>query len=262
MSIKMKELPEMERPYEKLEMYGAKILSNAELLAIIIKSGTKEHTSVQLAQQILNLNQTKQELNFLKDLEIEDFMKIKGIGKVKAIQLKAVCELTNRMAIPLNYRQTVIKTPKDLVNILMQELRFEKVERLKVVLLDNKNRILKIVDIGTGRTDGIDVKMREVLAEPIRHHAPKIIIVHNHPTGIAKPSVADIQFTAGLLEICEVLGIEIMDHIIIGNMEYTSIFTKAVEFREQKKTEKLLNQKMNIFEDLSKNMDEETDFNT
>lgn len=258
----MKELPEMERPYEKLEMYGAKILSNAELLAIIIKSGTKEHTSVQLAQQILNLNQTKQELNFLKDLEIEDFMKIKGIGKVKAIQLKAVCELTNRMATPLNYRQTVIKTPKDLVNILMQELRFEKVERLKVVLLDNKNRILKIVDIGTGRTDGIDVKMREVLAEPIRHHAPKIIIVHNHPTGIAKPSVADIQFTAGLLEICEVLGIEIMDHIIIGNMEYTSIFTKAVEFREQKKTEKLLNQKMNIFEDLSKNMDEETDFNT
>ena len=260
MSIKIKELPEMERPYEKLEMYGAKRLSNAELLAIIIKSGTKEHTSVQLAQQILNLNQTKQELNFLKDLEIEDFMKIKGIGKVKAIQLKAVCELTNRMATPLNYKKTVIKTPKDLVNILMQELRFEKVERLKVVLLDNKNRILKIVDIGTGRTDGIDVKMREVLAEPIRHHAPKIIIVHNHPTGIAKPSVADIQFTAGLLEICEVLGIEIMDHIIIGNMEYTSIFTKAVEFNEQKKNKKLCEQDENIFADICKNINEETEF--
>lgn len=259
MSIKMKELPETERPYEKLEMYGAKRLSNAELLAIIIKTGTKEHTSVQLAQQILNLNKSKEELNFLKDLEIEDFMEIKGIGKVKAIQLKAVCELTNRMAMPLNYKHTVIKKPKDLVNILMQELRFEKVERLKVVLLDNKNRILKIVDMGTGRTDGIDVKMREVLAEPIKHHAPKIIIVHNHPTGIAKPSIADIQFTAGLMEVCEILGIEIMDHIIIGNMEYTSIFTKAVEFNEQKKNKKLCEQDENIFADICKNINEETE---
>lgn len=147
--MKMKELPEMERPYEKLELYGAKRLSNAELLAIIIKTGTKENTSVQLAQQILNLNQSKEELNFLKDLEIEDFMKIKGIGKVKAIQLKAVCELTNRMATPLNYRQAVIRTPKDLANILMQELRFEKIEIVKVVLLNSRNRIMKIVDVRT-----------------------------------------------------------------------------------------------------------------
>lgn len=147
MSIKIKELPEMERPYEKLELYGAKRLSNAELLAIIIKTGTKEDTSVQLAQKILNLNQSKEELNFLKDMEIEDFMKIKGIGKVKAIQLKAVCELTNRMSTPLNYKETIIKKPEDVANILMQELRFEKREIVKEVLLNNRNKILKIVDV-------------------------------------------------------------------------------------------------------------------
>lgn len=143
----------MERPYEKLELYGAKRLTNAELLAIIIKTGTKENTSVQLAQQILNLNHTKEELNFLKDLEIEDFMKIKGIGKVKAIQLKAVCELTNRMATPLNYRQAVIRKPEDLANILMQELRFEKIEIVKVVLLNSRNRIMKIADVRTRKIE-------------------------------------------------------------------------------------------------------------
>lgn len=152
LSIKMKELPEMERPYEKLELYGAKRLSNAELLAIIIKTGTKDYTSVQLAQKILNLNQTKKELNFLKDLEIKDFMKIKGIGKVKAIQLKAVCELTNRMSAPLNIKQAVIKKPEDLANILMQELRFEKIEIVKVVLLNNRNQIMKIVDVQTRKS--------------------------------------------------------------------------------------------------------------
>lgn len=155
MPIKMKQMPETERPYEKLEQYGEKALSNAELLAIIIKTGTKEENSVGLAQQILSLNEneTKEDLNFLRELTIQEFMKIKGIGKVKAIQLKAVCELTNRMATPLNYRQAVIRTPKDLANILMQELRFEKIEIVKVVLLNSRNRIMKIVDIRTRKIE-------------------------------------------------------------------------------------------------------------
>ena len=150
----MKQMPETERPYEKLEQYGEKALSNAELLAIIIKTGTKEENSVGLAQQILSLNEneTKEDLNFLRELTIQEFMKIKGIGKVKAIQLKAVCELTNRMATPLNYRQTVIRKPEDLAKILMQELRFEKIEIVKVVLLNNKNQIMKMVDVQTRKS--------------------------------------------------------------------------------------------------------------
>ena len=143
MTIKIKELPSAERPYEKLELYGEKNLSNAELLAIIIKSGTKEETSVQLAQKILKLNENAKEdnLNFLRNISIEELMQIKGIGKVKAIQLKAVCELGVRMSKPSNYKKIKIKSPADIAKILMNELRYEKKEIVKLIILNNKNEI-------------------------------------------------------------------------------------------------------------------------
>lgn len=148
MPIKIKELPELERPYEKLEWYGEKTLSNAELLAIIIKTGTKEETSVQLAQKILNLGDTKTEgINFLRNITIEELMQIKGIGKVKAIQLKAIGELASRMATPNYVKKIKINTPYDLAKIMMEELRFQNKEIAKVILLNSKNEILKIKDI-------------------------------------------------------------------------------------------------------------------
>lgn len=126
--MKIKELPLTERPYEKLEIYGAESLSNAELLAIIIKTGTKEQSAVSIAQNILKLNeQAEQEnLRFLQEIALEEFMKIKGIGKVKAIQLKAICELTKRIARPINQKKPIIKTPKDVADMLIPELRYEK----------------------------------------------------------------------------------------------------------------------------------------
>lgn len=153
MSMKIKELPEAERPYEKLELYGEQNLSNAELLAIIIKSGTKEETSVQLAQKLLRLNENSNmdELNFLRNLSLQDFMQIKGIGKVKAIQLKAICELSIRMAKPSNYKKIQIKKPEDLAKILMDELRFEKREIVRLFLLNNKNQIIKIINVAKRR---------------------------------------------------------------------------------------------------------------
>ena len=140
MSITIKQLPETERPYEKLELYGEKTLSNAELLAIIIKTGTKEETSVQIAQKVLNLNETKQYgMNFLKDITLEELMQIKGIGKVKAIQLKAVAELTIRMSKPSNYKKVKIKNPRDIARFFMEELRHERREIAKVVILNERN---------------------------------------------------------------------------------------------------------------------------
>lgn len=148
MPIKIKELPELERPYEKLEWYGEKALSDAELLAIIIKTGTKQETSVQLAQKILNLNDDKIEgINFLRNITIEELRQIDGIGRVKAIQLKAVGELANRMAKPSNVKKITIKTPYDLAKIMMEELRFQKKEIAKIIVLNSKNEILKIKDI-------------------------------------------------------------------------------------------------------------------
>lgn len=180
----IKELPETERPYEKLELYGAKNLSNAELLAIIIKTGTKTYTSIDIARQILKLNdeQNFNNLNFLRDLEIEELIKIKGMGKIKAIQLKAVCELAIRMNQPLNYQKIKIKEPNDIVKILMSDMQYEKVEIAKVVLLDTKCNILKIKDVAIGGKNFVNIGMKDVLSEAVKISAPKIILVHNHPS--------------------------------------------------------------------------------
>ena len=180
----IKELPETERPYEKLELYGAKNLSNAELLAIIIKTGTKTYTSIDIARQILKLNdeQNFNNLNFLRDLEIEELIKIKGMGKIKAIQLKAVCELASRMNQPLNYQKIKIKEPNDIVKILMSDMQYEKVEIAKVVLLDTKCNIIKIKDVAIGGKNFVNIGMKDVLSEAVKISAPKIILVHNHPS--------------------------------------------------------------------------------
>ena len=144
MSITIKQLPETERPYEKMELYGEKALSNAELLAIIIKTGTREETSVMIAQKLLSLNSsTKNNLDFLKEITIAELMNIKGIGKVKAIQIKAVSELAKRMTTPLNYQKIKIKRPQDIAKLLMEEMRLEKQELVKLIILNNKIRILK-----------------------------------------------------------------------------------------------------------------------
>ena len=121
--MKIKDLPETERPYERLEIYGEKSLSNAELLAIIIKTGTKEKTSIEIANQILNLNKNQDngDLNFLREMSLEELAKIKGIGRVKAIQLKAICELSSRMSRPINYRKLQIKGPNDVAKLLMED---------------------------------------------------------------------------------------------------------------------------------------------
>ncbi len=270
MTIKIKQLPECERPYEKLELYGEKMLSNAELLAIIIKSGTKENTSVELANKVLSLTDSKSMkvsskgnlylegnagkspkendknvlsccetnkelscangqndnlLEALQGISLEEFQKIKGIGKVKAIQLKAVCELARRMAQPVKKRQIKITSSLDVAELLMEELRFEKVEYVKLLLLNAKNVIVRIVDISKGGINSAIVEPKEILHEAIKAGVPKIILVHNHPSGDSTPSVADIEMTKRLYQASSIVGIQLLDHIVIGNRCYTSIFS-------------------------------------
>ena len=231
MPTKMKEVPETERPYEKLEQYGEKTLTNAELLAIIIKTGTKEETAIGLAQKILklNTNERKNGLNFLRDLAVEEFMKIKGIGKVKAIQLKAVCEIATRMNASTNYKEKRILKPKDIAEILIEKMRFEKQEILKVAMLNNKNDLLKIKDIAIGSGNFVVATIRSVLNEAVKIEAAKIILIHNHPTGDPTPSQADIDFTKKVEQASQILGIQLLDHIVIGNNSYTSIFSQRLK---------------------------------
>jgi len=223
--LKIKQLPETERPYERLELYGERALSNAELLATIIKTGTKEKTSVEIANQILKLNQNedKGDLNFLREIGLEELKKIKGIGRVKAIQIKAVCELAIRMSKPSNYRKIQIKKPNDVANLLMNDLRFEKRELVKVLIMNNKNIVLKILDVAAGSGNFVNLNIRYILSETIKMDAPKIILVHNHPSGDPTPTQADYITTKKLKEAAQILKIELIDHIVIGNMRYQSI---------------------------------------
>jgi DNA repair protein RadC len=223
----MKELPKTERPYEKLELYGEKALTNAELLAIIIKTGTKEETSIGLAQKILKLNEYEErdDLNFLREITIEEFMKIKGIGKIKAIQLRAVCELASRMNSNINYKTKKIMQSRDVANILMDKMRFEKQEILKTVILDSKNNLLKIKDVAIGSGNFATATIKSILNEAVKIEASKIILVHNHPSGDPTPSGADIEFTERVKKAAEILGIKLIDHIIIGRRNYKSIFS-------------------------------------
>ncbi len=227
--MKIKQLPEAERPYEKLELYGEENLSNAELLAIIIKAGTKKETSVELAQKILNLNDTKiDNLSFLRNLTIEELTKLKGIGKVKAIQLKALCELSIRMSKPTNYKKIVIKEPYDLAKVLMGDMRFKKREIVKIVILNNKNEIMKIKDIALGGTNIAHLSLKDIISEPLKMSAPRIMLVHNHPSGDSTPSKQDITFTNYIYEKALEFDIELIDHIVIGDMNYTSIFSEIM----------------------------------
>ena len=226
MSIKIKELPISERPYEKLELYGEKALSEAELLAIIIKTGTKNETAVELAKRILGLNENinANNLNFLREKSIEEFMQIKGIGKVKAIQLKALCEFASRMNKPLDYRKIKIQSPKDIVKVLQDEMKYLKIEQLKLVILNNSNEILKIQNITEGNANIVSADAKNILSEVIKIQAPKIILIHNHPSGNLAPSQSDIEFTKKIKKASEILGIQMLDHIIIAENGYTSIF--------------------------------------
>ena len=239
MTIKIKQLPETERPYEKLELHGEKMLSNAELLAIIIKNGTKDSTSVELANKILMLGynsnlkneseNNKDDNNFLQYLQnvsIEELMQIKGIGRVKAIQIKAVCELAKRMASPVNKLKVKVNSSEDVANLFIEELRTEKVEYVKLILLNSKNYIVKVVDISKGGTNSAIVEPKEILQEAIKTASPRIILLHNHPSGDSTPSIADIEMTKRLYSAANIVGIQLLDHIVIGDRCYTSIFSK------------------------------------
>lgn len=226
MPLKMKELPTLDRPYEKLKMYGENYLSNAELLAIIIKCGTRDENSIDIANRVLLLSQN---IKNIKNIPINDLMKIKGIGEVKAIQLKAICELTNRMSKNNQIAEIKIDKPKDVADLLMEEMRDKKQEIIKTLVLNSKNIIIKIKDVAIGDSRTASVSIKQLLSENIKMQAPKIIIVHNHPSGDPTPSKDDLIFTNKVNEACNILGIKLLDHVVIGNNRYESIMSRIID---------------------------------
>ena len=207
-----------ERPREKMILNGAGSLTDAELLAILIRTGTKQFNAIQLGKAII---EKADNIRYLQNITIEELESINGIGKTKAVQIKAALELGNRIASykPAKYK---IKNPWDIYKYYMESLRYQYKEIFKVVLLNTKNEIITDVDISMGTLNSSLVHPREVFREAIIRSSNKIILLHTHPSGNAEPSKEDKSVTNRLKECGELIGIEVIDHIIIGDGIYFS----------------------------------------
>ncbi len=216
----VKELPDTERPYEKCYERGAGYLSDAELLAVILRTGTNGIRSVELAQNILN-RQDRGLLN-LYDLSKEELMEIPGVGKVKAIQLKCIAELAKRMS-RLSLQKTVtMKDAGSVAEYYMEQMRHETKEILLISLFTNKGRLITEEVISVGTLNSSVVSPREVFYAAIIHNAAYLIMLHNHPSGDPSPSANDRKVTERMARCGEYMNIRLADHIIIGDNSYYS----------------------------------------
>ncbi len=218
--ITMKELPESERPYEKFLKKGPETLSDAELLAVILRSGSQTRTAIELAQDVLCREQ--QNLLNLNRLSMEDLAKIPGIGRVKAIQLKCIAEISKRMTATLYQKNLVATDPKTIAYYYMEQLRHEPKEKLLLAMFDAKNHFLGDEVLSIGTVNSSLVSPREIYLRALDRQAVNIIILHNHPSGDATPSDEDKRITGRVAECGRMLGINLADHIIIGDSCYTS----------------------------------------
>ena len=211
--------PESERPREKLMKYGVKSLSNAELIALIIRSGTKETSALSLAEEILT---QEQGISSLGNMEPEEYCRIRGIGVATACTLTAAVELGKRIAAAPKQERVSVDNPQVVSDLFMEQMRMLEKELFQVVHLNTKNEITSIENVSVGDLNSSSAAPREVFHNAIRRSSSAVILVHNHPSGDPEPSHADILLTNRLVEAGKLLGIRVLDHIIIGDGVFVS----------------------------------------
>lgn len=216
----VKDLPESEKPYEKCLKYGVSHLSDAELLAVIIRTGTTGKKSIELAQDILNCKERN--LLNLNLLSFNELLAIPGIGTVKAIQLKCLAEITKRMTKATRIRQVSLCSASSVAAYYMEELRHEDKEKLLICMFDSKCVLLGDSLISIGTLNASLVSPREIFKQALMNQAAYIILLHNHPSGNPDPSLQDRLVTRRIQECGELLGVKLSDHIIIGDNQYFS----------------------------------------
>ena len=215
---KMKQLPA-----EMLRKLGAKKLSDEELLAIILRSGTKGSSSLALASEILTCSPTYPGLLGLHHLSLTQLQEIKGIGEVKAIQIKCIGELSRRIAKSASKSALRFQEPGTIADYYMEDMRHLEQETLVCMMLDTRNHLLGETELSRGTVNASLISPREIYLEAMSYHAVYIILVHNHPSGDPLPSEEDIRITRRVCQAGEILGISLLDHIIIGDLTYCSL---------------------------------------
>lgn len=225
-SFTVHDLPKTERPRERLKKFGAEALSAQELLAIIIGRGSPKQSVMKIAQELLT---TFGSIEAISNATIEQLDAVTGIGPAKAMQIKACFELAKRKNLePENNQDAYIETPKDVVNIISKELADKTKEHFKIIMLNTRNKVIGVSGISIGTLNASLVHPREVFKAAIDHCSASIILVHNHPSGDPEPSDDDLIMTKRLVDSGKLVGIEVIDHIIIGKDGYYSFKDKKL----------------------------------
>ncbi len=223
-SLMIRDFPKNERPRERFIHHGAESLSNHELIALMLRTGTKDESVLQLANRLLTQFEG---LRLLKDASLNEITSIKGIGMAKAVQLLASVELGRRIS-NLNYDDRyVIRSPEDGAKYVMNDMRFLTQEHFVALYLNTKNQVLQKQTVFIGSLNASIVHPREVYKEALRYSAAAIICMHNHPSGDPSPSREDIEVTKRLAECGKIIGIELLDHLIIGENKFVSLKEKG-----------------------------------
>lgn len=221
--LTLKELPESERPYEKCEEYGPEVLSDAELLAVIIRTGSRNKRATETACQILGLSDGYGgNLGVLYHLDTESLKAIPGIGRVKALQLLCIAELSKRINKAERARSVSFQCAEDVFLYYKEDIRHLEREVIMAAFLDSRNMLLSEKIIFTGTVHGAYANPREILIEALKARAVSFVLLHNHPSGNAEPSMADMTSTRRLFEAAQTVGITLSDHIIVGGNTYYS----------------------------------------
>lgn len=214
------DVPEQSRPRERLVEYGAKALANHELLAILLRTGTKNLNVLQLSMNILS---EFDDLFMLRHVTIEELVTIPGIGKAKAIEVIAAIEFGNRVARASQIKEGTVTSSSYVGALLQEELGGLQQEHVMALYLNTKNEIIKKETVFKGSLNSSVAHPREIFRGAVKYAAARIIIAHNHPSGNPEPSEADISFTKRMIQAGEMIGIELLDHIIIGEEAYISL---------------------------------------
>ena len=215
----VREMPPEDRPRERLERVGATALRDVELLAILFRTGTRQEGAVALAERVLY---HFGDLRVLARASLEEIQQIKGIGQVKAIEIKAALELGKRLAAHTQPQRPRINNAEDVAQLLMVEFKEYEVEHFKSLLLNTKNEVMKTVDISRGGINATTASPGDVFRQAVREGATSVIVAHNHPSGDPEPSRADIELTAQLQEAGDILCVPLLDHVIFGDGRWVS----------------------------------------
>lgn len=219
-SVMIREMHPDDRPRERLRLVGASALNTSELLAIILNTGIRGESVTTMAQRMLHENGG---LAGLMRMDVVDLARVRGLGEAKAAKVKAALELGRRLSVMSEDDRPRIGTPEDIVLLLGVEMAALEQERVRVVMLDTKHRILATTEVYQGSVNSVSVRMAEIFKPAVRHNATSLVLVHNHPSGDPAPSAADINMTRDAVSAGSLLGIDVIDHIIIGRGTHVSL---------------------------------------